>query len=430
VAAACRRRPAFVLDGFPATAAQAAALAAEGLGPTSVCELALPAADARARAAAQLAARGADGRWARPRPAVAAPAAEGEAEGAADEGAAPREAAPGARALLCGEDAIESALAAQAAEAAGVRTALCEGAAARDVLDALDARAPRAAVHRAVRAALCEAAAGRQAMLAAAARGHAAPMAHQQRWFSRAELAAARGRLSRAGGDYCPVAWRDEGELRLCAPDRALRRMVRAGGALYVAADDAALAELRACAPYYTAPDAPGATPLPDELPARLPADEAAALPDSALACRGFCPVTLLDGPPPGEPVQKACRKPAPDAGAAARAWVCAYGGQRFRLLDAARQERFMRAPQRFAGATLPLKLPPDAAPVDLAVLPLPGYPPLLPPPPFVLVLPFPSCLVPPFPSCLATLVVECARPLLSLPPDPPAHPCTPPPAR
>ena len=47
---------------------------------------------------------------------------------------------------------------------------------------------------------------------------------------------------------------------------------------------------------------------------------------------------------------------------------------ERVLTLTPSNQERFMRTPHLFSALKLPIKLPPDALPVVLDKLPLPGY--------------------------------------------------------
>jgi len=49
---------------------------------------------------------------------------------------------------------------------------------------------------------------------------------------------------------------------------------------------------------------------LPEKLPRRLPASEAETVPVDRLEYKGYCPVTFKQGPPKGEPIQAALKKP------------------------------------------------------------------------------------------------------------------------
>jgi len=303
-----------------------------------------------------------DGRFLRPRPAIPI---KGDPD--ADPPILESE-IPAVRALLCGSSAVAQPLQKYNSEAHKLLAALTKD---RAILDSLDASLPRATVHRAMRAALCQASVQRQTLIAKLQKGHPAPMAGQQRWFLKATLEKRRGRFTKDGGDYCPVGWQQDKELLLCPSDPSLRRMVKVGRELYVVHNDDAMEELLSCAQYYLGG---GSQPLPDDLPSRLEKMEAISIPDSALECKGFCPVTFKDGPSKDQPIQAACLKPTKDSPEEARSFVCKYKGTLFRLLDAKKQERFMRTPHLFAALKMPIKLPPDALPVVLDKLPLPGY--------------------------------------------------------
>jgi len=95
---------------------------------------------------------------------------------------------------------------------------------------------------------------------------------------------------------------------------------------------------------------------------------------------KGYCPVTLKDGPgkdpETGEilPIQTALRRPQYDSTDDERQYIVEYEGNLYRMLDAEKLDRFMRTPWEFTGLKLPVKLPFDKQPVDLAKLPLVGY--------------------------------------------------------
>jgi hypothetical protein len=155
--------------------------------------------------------------------------------------------------------------------------------------------------------------------------------------------------------------------------------MVRIGAQL-VCVSDRYRRELLASPNYYMR-----GAPLPEDLPRKLEMQEALALNQDALDYKGYCPVTLWDGPgthPETKeplPIQEALRKPATEdlygeAADIARSYVVEYAGRKFRMLSQEKLERFMRTPWKFVDLKLPVKLPLEVKAVDLTKLPLVGY--------------------------------------------------------
>lgn len=250
----------------------------------------------------------------------------------------------------------------------------------RDVLIEVDGAQSKAAIHAEVRETLVGSSLGRQLYLERKCTGLPAPLHHQAKWISKQELVDKRGRFTREGADdYCPVHWKLHDELVVCPKNKALKFVVDIGDELLVACGEECKWDLSSNPKYYM-----DAKPLPDDLPALLSREEAAVVPEDQLECKGYCPVTFFDGPEKQEngallPIQTALRKPEKDEEQDhhqqhIRVWVVAYAGAKYRMLDEAKTDRFMRTPWKFRGLQLPVKLPFEKEKVDINALPLVGY--------------------------------------------------------
>lgn len=360
IVAACRRRCAWVLDGFPVTPSQLEAMEAAGLELTTCITLGCPDAVVVERADAQLAERGGDGLWAFPRPGYTIagdPSADPPREEVVVGPLLP---------VLGGEAAVHRELKAWRKGEEGVFAGVAR---VRDVRVEVDGEWGKARAGQEVRRVLRAAEEGRQAYLAGKVLKRASPMRMQHMWVHKAKLEGARGSFSNrveGQGDYCPVCWREKGDLVLCSEDRELSHMVEFGDRYYVGCSPACLNRLLAAAARYTKEE----PPLPKTLPRRLSGDAAAAVKEEDLMYKGYCPVTFKLGPAPGEDVQSVLVK-APQEGPSL---VVAFEGEHYRLLDDAKLNLFMRRPHEYTQLKLPVKLPFDKAPVKVETLPLIGY--------------------------------------------------------
>ena len=176
------------------------------------------------------------------------------------------------------------------------------------------------------------------------------------------------------GGDYCPVSWKMDRALVLCCPDQDLSNMLQVEGQMVCVAAKYRR-ELLASPKYYMR-----GAPLPAELPHKLGLDEALAVQPGKLEYKGYCPVTLYDGPGIDQdskqalPIQDAIKKPSMEDSEESRGHVVCYRAKYFRMLSADKLERFMRTPWTFDDLALPVKLPLQAPKIDLSALPLMGY--------------------------------------------------------
>ena len=94
-----------------------------------------------------------------------------------------------------------------------------------------------------------------------------------------------------AGGDYCPVSWKLDRQLVLVPPDGTLSTMLCIGREVVCVSPKHRL-ELLSSPNYYLR-----GVPLPADLPRTLELDDALMVGMGQLAYKGYCPVTLLDGP-------------------------------------------------------------------------------------------------------------------------------------
>lgn len=214
--------------------------------------------------------------------------------------------------------------------------------------------------------------------------GQPAPMRQQQLWMDATALRAGRSRFSKdgehGGGDYCPVSWKLERKLVLVPQTKTLEHLLHIGKE-FVAVAPTYRRQLMSSPAHYMSGQG-----LPEEVPLRLPLKEALEMlqqadeGDETLEYKGYCPVTLFDGPALDPvtklplPIQDAIRKPSPDAPDAARALVVSYMGKKYRFVSEEKLERFMTTPWRFTSLQLPVKLPLQAPKISLAALPLVGY--------------------------------------------------------
>ena len=106
---------------------------------------------------------------------------------------------------------------------------------------------------------------------------------------------------------------------------------------------------------------------LPAPVPIPTSADEAAAEPKPELD--GHCPVPLGRGPKGGDYKSRMAtlRRGAP-------AYRAEYKGKHYTMADAAAYTEFLATPWKYAELSLPAKLPPQGAPLDVAGLPLHGF--------------------------------------------------------
>ncbi|EKX46272.1 hypothetical protein GUITHDRAFT_86788, partial [Guillardia theta CCMP2712] len=359
ICAAAHRYPGWVLDGFPRSQQQAEKMEEADVGVTSVILLKLEDKACRERATKELMRRGEDGFFERPRRRrIAADPEEEEAEEKVEE----------TPPLLTGEEAVREALASLSTERAdsemqAIRRTLTRD---KDVEEVVDASRNRTSVHRQVLGELRRAAKGRQEYLMRRELKHPAPLAEQRRWMRREDLKEKRGNFcvkeedGSIIGDYCPVAWKLEEELVLCSPDARLSNMLEVAGRFFCASPKHLL-ELMTSPSYYL-----HSQTLPDHVPRRLGEGEAAKVGEESLEYRGYCPVTLLDGP--GEdavtgqklPIQAALLKPSYDAPLAERMYLVKYQDKIYRMLTEEKLDRFMRKPWNFVNLKLPVKLPFD----------------------------------------------------------------------
>ena len=93
------------------------------------------------------------------------------------------------------------------------------------------------------------------------------------------------------GGDYCPVSWKLDRTLVLAAPDASLSNVLQIGAEV-VCVSAQHRRELLASPTYYMR-----GAPLPEHLPRKLELDDALMVTASDLEYKGYCPVTLFDGP-------------------------------------------------------------------------------------------------------------------------------------
>ena len=162
--------------------------------------------------------------------------------------------------------------------------------------------------------------------------------------------------------------------LVLCCPDEDLSNMLEVEGQMVCVAAKYRR-ELLASPKYYMR-----GAPLPAELPHKLGLDEALAVQPGKLEYKGYCPVTLYDGPGIDQhskqalPIQDAIKKPSMEDSEESRGHVVCYRAKYFRMLSADKLERFMRTPWTFDDLALPVKLPLQAPKIDLSALPLVGY--------------------------------------------------------
>mmetsp|Transcript_8089 Transcript_8089/g.12835 ORF Transcript_8089/g.12835 Transcript_8089/m.12835 type:complete len:465 (+) Transcript_8089:12-1406(+) len=353
---------------------QAELLAARNLGMTRVLVLEASDYSTTARASAQLAAKHASGAYLFPTPDSSSPdTSEGAAEGATIVIA-------GVAAVMTGAKSVAPELTLFNEESVAIRMALLVH---RDIEQCVNAEGNRTRVQAQVRESLLASALGRQAYLEKRQRGHPAPMVHQRLWMNRDEVVERRSRFSRAGGgalggdgggDYCPVSWKLDRTLLLVPPDATLSNMLQIGAEV-VCVSAKHRRELLASPGYYMR-----GSPLPSDLPRKLQVDEALMVPNDVLKYKGYCPVTLYDGPGTDAdsrqplPIQEAIKRPTVDEPELARSYVAEYAGNKYRMLSEEKLQRFMLTPWTFVGLHLPVKLPLEVKAIDLSALPLVGY--------------------------------------------------------
>ena len=227
VVAACRRRSAWVLDGFPVTPGQASALEAAGLGITSCVTVSCSDAACKSRADAQLEERGPDGMWRLPRAGYIRPG-----DPAADPPTEDTEVPPELP-VLNGSIAIQGEMEGWKESESGVVRELT---ACRDIEVRVDGEGGKAKEGQALRAIVQAAEEGRQAFLESKILSRPSPMHMQHMWTSREALMLSRGCFSdrtQGQGDYCSVCWREKGDLVLCAADTEMRLVVEHNDKLF-----------------------------------------------------------------------------------------------------------------------------------------------------------------------------------------------------
>lgn len=160
-------------------------------------------------------------------------------------------------------------------------------------------------------------------------------------------------------GAFCPYEWVEKSDLVRCFPADAsstelmdLRLGARYLGQYFFFSSPAYLE--RFLLDPTTVTDTTAARPIPKHLPTAVAEAEAAALPETALALEGCCPVLLYDTR--DRRGMRGVRQPLARKGALD--CVVEYEGQRYAMLNEAHKARFLRRPWQYTeGAVLPAAL-------------------------------------------------------------------------
>ncbi|KAI9344788.1 hypothetical protein DFJ73DRAFT_626763, partial [Zopfochytrium polystomum] len=100
---------------------------------------------------------------------------------------------------------------------------------------------------------------------------------------------------------------------------------------------------------------------LPEDLPIRR--DSSVLVFPRQLELQGYCPVTLVEGPPGFDSIVQGDLK-----------YLVEYEGKLFAMESQEKLDKFMRTPWDFSGAVLPKKLPPKVIPIPVSQMPMIGY--------------------------------------------------------
>ncbi|KAJ3282849.1 adenylate kinase [Borealophlyctis nickersoniae] len=156
--------------------------------------------------------------------------------------------------------------------------------------------------------------------------------------------------------DYCPVSLVDREEL-VKGPE-GTKYMAEYQNLYYRTAGPNELASFLSDPEKYV-----NGRDLPEHLPVRRSPGEVKAMFPKGLELQGYCPVTFAEGPKgfasiiPGDPE---C--------------VAEYEDKLYSMATSETLEKFMRTPWKYTNLQLPRKLPPRHAPIPVTTLPLVGY--------------------------------------------------------